>query len=66
MHRRNVLSFFLINSTGALQGDLDGRIMPVFVFFSKNSCKVSSSSADREYIGPRGGILSLSIYMAKS
>jgi len=45
---------------------LDGHIISVFVFFSKNSCKVSSSSTDREYIRPRGGILFLSIYMAKS
>jgi len=66
MHRRNVPSFFLMNSTGAPQGDLDGRIMPVFVFSSKNSCKVSSSIADREYIGPREGILSPLICMAKS
>ena len=54
-----------MNSTGAPQGNLDGHIMPVFVFSSKNSCKVSSSSADREYIGPKGGILSPSICMAK-
>jgi len=66
MYRHNVPSFFLTNSTGAPQGDLDGHIMPVFIFSSKNSCKVSSSSADREYIGPRGDILSPSVYMSKS
>jgi len=41
-------------------------IMPVFVFFSKNSCKVSSSSTNQKYIGPRGDILSPLICMAKS
>jgi len=65
MYRHNVPSFFLTNSTRALQRDLDEHIMPVFIFSSKNSCKVPSSSADREYIGPRGGILSPSICMAK-
>ena len=66
MHKHNVLSFFLTNSTRVPQGDLDRYIIPVLVFFSKNSCRVFSSSTDREYIRPRGGILFSLICIAKS
>jgi len=66
MHKRSILSFFLTNSTGALQEDLDRHIVSVLIFSSKNSCRVFSSSADREYMGPRRDILSPLICIAKS
>jgi len=61
-----VPSFFLTNSIEAPQGELNRCIMPVLVFFSRNSCKVFNSKVDREYIGPRSGVFSPSICMARS
>jgi len=66
MHKHSILSFFLTNSTGAPQEDLDGHMIPVLVFSSKNSYRVFSSSANRKYIEPKRGILSPSICIAKS
>ena len=61
-----MLSFFLTNSMGVLQRELDRHIMPVLVFSSRNSYKVFNSRANREYMGPRGGIFLLSICMTRS
>lgn len=61
-----MLSFFLTNSIGTPQGELDGCIMPILVFSSRNSYKVFNSKVDREYMGPRSGVFSPSICMARS
>ena len=66
MHSLRLPFFFFKNSTRAPPGDWEGWIEPILMLFSINSLKVCSSSADKEYMGPRGGTKPSSIQIARS
>jgi len=51
-----VLSFFFAKRIGALAGDLDSLIQPLYRYLSKYSLRRTSSVAERLYRGLKGGV----------